>query len=92
MAAGRAIVQTPLPEMRRVCGDATAWASGPEAVAGEITALLDDPAEARRLGAAARARIEDGLLWSDQVPRLVEALDAALRTPRRPRDGSADSP
>jgi len=92
MAAGRAIVQTPLPEMRRVCGDTTAWASGPGSVADAITALLDDPAEARRLGTAARARIEDGLLWSDQVPRLVEALNAALRSRRSPTGGSAGSP
>jgi glycosyltransferase involved in cell wall biosynthesis len=89
MAAGRAIVQTPLPQMRRVCGDATVWASGPAEFADAIAALLDDPERARRLGEAARTRVHDGLLWSDQVPRLLAAMRAAaeqpVRTPPPPR-------
>jgi glycosyltransferase involved in cell wall biosynthesis len=85
MAAGRPVVQSPLAEMQRICGDATAWASGAASMADEIAGLLDNPGEARRLGAAARARIEGGLLWPDQAPRLVEAMHTALASPRIPR-------
>ena len=78
MAAERPVVQFPLAEMRHLCGDATAWASDPASMADEIVALIDDTGRADRLGAAARARIEDGLLWPDQVPRLIEAMETAL--------------
>lgn len=78
MAAGRPVIQSPLPEMRRLCGDATRWADGAPAAADAVVAVLDDPAEARRLGEAARARIDGGLWWPDQVPALLGAVRAAL--------------
>lgn len=37
--------------------------------------LMDDPELRRSLGEAARARVEDGLTWAHQAPRLIECYD-----------------
>jgi glycosyltransferase involved in cell wall biosynthesis len=85
MAMGRAILQFPLAEMHRVCGDATAYAAEGDAgdLARKILELLDDPERRRLLGEAARLRLlEQGLTWPQQVPILLDAVEraAALRS------------
>ena len=80
MALGKAVVQFPLAEMRRLCGDACAYARDGDAsdLAAQVCALLDDRERRRRLGEAARRRTWDGLMWPQQVPALLGAVDAAL--------------
>lgn len=80
MALGKAVVQFPLAEMRRLCGDACAYARDGDAsdLAAQVCALLDDRERRRRLGEAARRRAWDGLMWPQQVPALLGAVDAAL--------------
>jgi glycosyltransferase involved in cell wall biosynthesis len=87
MATGRPVVQFPLAEMRRLCGDATLYArdGDPRDLADRIAWLLDRPQERARLGAAARERVTDGLMWPDQVPALLAAIGTALDG-RRPED------
>jgi glycosyltransferase involved in cell wall biosynthesis len=81
MAMGKAIVQFPLQEMQRVCGDASVYATGGDArdLAEKLRELIDDPARRERLGEAARERINDlGLTWPDQVPVLLAAVEQAV--------------
>ena len=81
MSLGRPVVQTPLPEMVRLCGEATAYAQpdDPVDLANRIEELLDDPGRAAELGERARRQIvEGGLTWPDQVPTLLTAVQAAL--------------
>jgi glycosyltransferase involved in cell wall biosynthesis len=94
MSVGKPVVQFPLAEMQRLCGDAAVYArdADPLDLAAKIGELLDDPDERRRLGAAAVRRIaEQRLSWPDQVPVLLEAVELARRRgrARAPRDGSA---
>lgn len=80
MAMGRAVVQFPLTEMRRLCGDGTVYAGNADGtdLANRIEELLDDPDERKRLGHAARRRVEEqGLTWPQQVPSLLAAVAAA---------------
>ena len=90
MAMGRPVVQFPLTEMVRLCGETTLYARDSDAIdfAQKIALLLDDPDRREQLGAAARRRVLDGLMWTDQVPVLVEAVESALkrrRSGRQPR-------
>jgi glycosyltransferase involved in cell wall biosynthesis len=80
MALGRAVVQFPLAEMRRLCGDACVYARDGDAsdLAAQVCALLDDGERRRRLGEAARRRALERLMWPQQVPALLGAVDAAL--------------
>lgn len=80
MAMGRPVVQFPLAEMRRLCGDATMYAANGDSgdLAEKILELIDDPALRLRLGEQARARIEDGLSWPRQVPTLLAAVERAV--------------
>ncbi len=84
MAMGRPVVQFPLAEMKRLCGDTTVYArdADPVDLAEKIASLLDDPERRDRLGAAARRRVLDGLMWGQQAPVLVDAVEAALRRRR----------
>jgi glycosyltransferase involved in cell wall biosynthesis len=79
LALGKAVVQFPLAEMQRLCGDATVYARNGDAadLADRICALLDDDARRRQLGAAARRRASAGLMWPQQVPALLAAVEAA---------------
>jgi glycosyltransferase involved in cell wall biosynthesis len=80
MIMERAVIQTPLEEMRRICGDATVYTrdtTGHE-LAERISALLDDTQARVGLGRAARERVLDGLTWSHQIPTLVEAVERAI--------------
>jgi glycosyltransferase involved in cell wall biosynthesis len=80
LALGKAVVQFPLAEMQRLCGDACAYARDGDAadMTKRISELLDDEGRRRRLGDAARRRIEDaGLSWQQQVPDLLASIEAA---------------
>ena len=81
MAMGRPVVQFPLTEMERICGDATVYAENANArdLAIKIEGLLDAPDERERLGEAARARVlEKQLMWPQQVPALLAAVRTAV--------------
>lgn len=86
MAMGRPIVQFPLKETARVCGDASLYARPGDAshMAELIEQLLDHPDRAAELGSAGRERALTGLLWPQQVPNLLEAVEKArsVRTQR----------
>lgn len=87
MAMGRAVVQFPLQEMRRLCGHATLYACDANALhlAEQIARVLDDEQLRVKLETAARDRVSNGLMWHHQVPRLLAAVDAALTdAPPRP--------
>jgi glycosyltransferase involved in cell wall biosynthesis len=79
MIMGRPIVQFPLAEISRVCGDSAVYAANGDAhdLALKIAELLDDPERRAALGAAARARLLDGLTWPDQEPTLLAAVERA---------------
>jgi glycosyltransferase involved in cell wall biosynthesis len=80
MAAGKAVVQFPLKEMERLCGNTTAYARNADAhdLAAQVAALLDDEPRRLALGAKARQRVMDGLMWPQQIPKLLEAVESAL--------------
>lgn len=86
MAMGRPVVQFPLLEMQALCGDTTVYARNADAehLATQIDQLLDDAERRERLGAEARQRVLNGMMWTHQVPILVQAVQAALRC-RSPR-------
>lgn len=79
MAMGRAVVQFPLLEMQRLCGDTTLYARNADShdLAEQIDHLLDDYELRASLGARARERVFDGLMWHDQVPQLLAAMEMA---------------
>src|ERR1041385_6376385 len=83
MAMGRAVVQFPLVEMQRLCGDTTAYAGNGNAheLAARVAELLDDEPRPLRLGEEARRRVMDGLMWDQQVPALLQAVGTALGEP-----------
>jgi glycosyltransferase involved in cell wall biosynthesis len=84
MTMGRPVVQFPLLETGRTCGDATAYARAgdPVDLARRIEELLDDRALAQALGAAARDCATASLLWPQQAPVLLDAVATALRLRR----------
>jgi glycosyltransferase involved in cell wall biosynthesis len=79
MALARPVVQFPLTQMQELCGDACVYARNGDAVdlGDRIDELLDDPGRRAALGAAARARMEAGQLWPQQVPALLRAVQPA---------------
>lgn len=88
LALGKAVVQFPLTEMQRLCGDAAVYARNGDAadLADCICALLDDGAGRRKLEEAARRRASQGLMWPQQVPALLAAVETAAArgtTPER---------
>ena len=87
MVMGRPIVQFSLRETARVCGDASLYADPGDVsdFADRIAELIDDPDRAARLGAAARERAVPKLLWPEQVPTLLAAVDSARRLRELPR-------
>ncbi|MGY1691762.1 glycosyltransferase family 4 protein [Geodermatophilus sp. SYSU D01105] len=58
-----------------VTGHVVADPRSPEAVATTITGLLDDPARARRMGAAGRAWVEERWSWSTIAETFAGLLD-----------------
>jgi glycosyltransferase involved in cell wall biosynthesis len=79
MIMAKPVVQSPLAEMRRICGDTTLYVRDGDAhdVGERIGELLDDPDRRASLGRAARERVLDGLTWPDQVPTLLRAVEQA---------------
>jgi glycosyltransferase involved in cell wall biosynthesis len=79
MAMGRPVVQFPLREMRRICGDTSVYARDGDArdLAKQVSALLDDAAWRAQLGLAAQARAHAGLMWPQQIPALLAAIATA---------------
>jgi glycosyltransferase involved in cell wall biosynthesis len=83
IAMGRAVVQFPLAETKRLCGETTVYARNADShdLAVQVAALLDDEPRRLRLGAEARQRAMDGLMWPQQVPALLQAVETALGKP-----------
>ena len=84
MALGKPIVQFDLTEGRFSAGEASLYAR-PNDVADfavKLCELLDDPERRATLGAIGRQRVEGGLAWHHQVPRLLEAYDLAMKSGR----------
>jgi len=84
MAAGLPVVGTAVggtPELLRNGRGVLVPPSDPEALAGALARLLDDPAEAARLGAAARAWAHDQLTADAMVRRHVEIYQLLLGRP-----------
>jgi glycosyltransferase involved in cell wall biosynthesis len=94
MAMGRAVVQFPLTEMRRICGDATVYAANGDAhdLATKVGELIDDPVHSQQLGEAARRRVRDGLTWPQQVPTLLAAVERAAAERNRTASAPATEP
>ena len=81
MALGKPIVQFDLTEGRFSAGPASLYAR-PNDVADfalKLCELLDDPLRRESMGAIGRKRIETSLAWHHQVPRLLEAYEAAMK-------------
>jgi glycosyltransferase involved in cell wall biosynthesis len=92
MSMGRPIVQFPLLEMRRVCGDATLYARNGDAadLAEKVRSVIDDPGLATRLSEeTARQSARAGLTWAHQVPTLIAAVEQASDARRARRQDLA---
>ena len=92
MALGKPIVQFDLTEGRFSAGEASLYAR-PNDVADfamKLCELLDDPERRATMGAIGRSRVEGGLAWHHQIPRLLEAYDTAMKGSRA-RTKSRDS-
>jgi glycosyltransferase involved in cell wall biosynthesis len=84
MGCGRACVVSDLPwlyDLLRPGKDVIAVPIDPEAVATEVLGLLGDPARRERVGARARALVEEHLDREREMDRLA---DLYLRLVRRP--------
>ncbi len=80
MALGKPIVQFDLTEGRFSAGEASLYAR-PNDVADfamKLGELLDDPERRATMGAIGRQRVEGGLAWHHQIPRLLEAYETAM--------------
>ena len=84
MALGKPIVQFDLTEGRFSAGEASLYARPNDTrdFGDQICRLLDDPELRASMGRAGRERVETDLAWHHQVPQLLAAYDAALRSPR----------
>ena len=85
MALGKPIVQYDLTEGRFSAGDASLYARPNDTsdFALKLCELLDDPERRRTMGALGRSRVEGGLAWHHQVPRLLDAYATAMKTGRQ---------
>jgi glycosyltransferase involved in cell wall biosynthesis len=85
MAVGRPVVAFDLKETRATAGDAASYATEdtPDAFAGAIDRLLDDPLERERKGAMGRQRVLANLSWQCSEPALLDAYGRALELGRR---------
>lgn len=71
MKAARPFVAFELRETRFAAGDGALYAGNAEDYVQHVLWLLDHPAEARAMGLEGRKRVEEGLLWEHQVPKLL---------------------
>jgi hypothetical protein len=46
---------------------------------------MDDPERRARMGQIGRSRVEAGLAWQHQIPKLLEAYEAAMGGSSAPR-------
>jgi glycosyltransferase involved in cell wall biosynthesis len=93
MALGKPIVQFDLTEGRFSAGESSLYAR-PNDVADfavKLCELLDDPEQRTTMGAIGRQRVEGGLAWHHQVPRLLEAYHVAMKRGRA-RTKSLETP
>jgi glycosyltransferase involved in cell wall biosynthesis len=79
MALGKPVVQFPLREMQRICGDTAVYARDGDMsdLATKIADLLDDRERRAALGRAGQQRVQTGMMWHHQVPSLLAAITAA---------------
>jgi glycosyltransferase involved in cell wall biosynthesis len=91
MAMGLPTVAFETPVAREILGDTGLFATlgSAEDLATKLELALDNPALARRLGAAARARAVAELSWDRAVQKIETIYGAALarRRPARPYEG-----
>ena len=80
MAMKKPIVQYDVVEGRVSAADASLYAKANDPIdfAEKILELLGDPAKRERAGEIGRARIENELSWTHQIPKLIEAYMALL--------------
>jgi len=92
MALGKPIVQFDLTEGRLSAGGASLYARPNDVAdfAQQLCSLLDDPARRATMGRLGRHRLEAGLAWHHQVPRLLEAYEVAMNR-TRPVPNSAEN-
>jgi glycosyltransferase involved in cell wall biosynthesis len=91
LVMGKPVVQFPLREMQRLCGEATLYArDGDGADLGvQIARLLDDPELREEMGRRAAARANDGLTWPHEVPTLLTAIAQATAREDSPASPSS---
>ncbi len=80
MAFGKPIVQFDLTEGRYSAGEASLYARRDDVAdfALRLCELLADPERRQAMGAIGRQRLEAGLAWHHQVPRLLQAYETAM--------------
>jgi exopolysaccharide biosynthesis WecB/TagA/CpsF family protein len=86
MGRGRCIIANEVPEHREVLGDAGRYyaLNDPAALATQMQAVVDDPAQRDHLGAAAAARAAAAFSWdhvTDEYERLLQQLAGLLERP-----------
>jgi glycosyltransferase involved in cell wall biosynthesis len=81
MALGKPIVQFDLTEGRVSAQNASLYAlkNDPIDMARKLVALLDDPEQRARMGAAGLERVKNELAWEHEVPRLLAAYDELFK-------------
>ncbi len=81
MALGKPIVQFDLTEGRVSAQDASLYArrNDPLDMARKLVALLDDPEQRGRMGAAGLERVKSVLAWEHEAPRLLAAYDELFK-------------
>ena len=89
MAFGLPVVATSVGAVPEIVGDGETGLlvppRDPAALADACAALLGDPARARRLGEAGRARVEERFGWDRVAARMLEVLLPADSQPGQPR-------
>jgi glycosyltransferase involved in cell wall biosynthesis len=87
MALGKPIVQFDLTEGRFSAAEASLYARPNDTAdfAMKLCELLDDDERRATMGAIGRSRVEAGLAWHHQVPRLLEAYETAVKKGREAR-------
>lgn len=93
MAMGRGIVASDLDQIGEILEhDRTAWMVRPgdaAALAEGLRVLVEDPARAARLGAAARREVVAKYTWRDHTRRIIEALEGRVALPRAVQNAAA---
>jgi glycosyltransferase involved in cell wall biosynthesis len=92
MAHGRAVVATPVGGIPTLVEDGVTGLLVPvgdtQALREAVTRLLGNPALRRKLGRAARAKVEEVAGWDRVTDATLAAYEAALRDPRSRLDGT----